>query len=75
MDAGGKIALFGATGAIGQGIAAALHVAGQPYRVVGCSREALEWQVGRDPLAEIVTRNPDDPASVRAAARGIETIV
>lgn len=75
MEAEGKIALFGAAGAIGQSIAAALHEAGLPYRVVGRSREALERQFGRDPLAEIVTWSPDDPASVRAAARGIGTIV
>jgi nucleoside-diphosphate-sugar epimerase len=28
-----------------------------------------------DPLAEIVTWNPEDPASVRAAAQGVETLV
>jgi nucleoside-diphosphate-sugar epimerase len=49
-----KIALFGATGAIGQSIAAALRLAGQPYRVVGRSRTALQTQFGSDPLAEIV---------------------
>jgi len=34
----------------------------------------LERHFGSDPRAEIVTWNPDDPASVRAAARGIDTI-
>jgi nucleoside-diphosphate-sugar epimerase len=43
--------------------------------VVGRSREALEQSFGSDALAEIVTWDPDDPASVRAAAEGIETIV
>ncbi len=71
----GKIALFGAAGAIGQSVAAALRGAGQPYRVVGRSRTALESHFGADPLAEIVTWNPDDPDSVREAARDIETIV
>lgn len=70
-----KIAIFGATGSIGQSIAAALRATGQPYRVVGRSRTALENQYGADPLAEIVTWNPDDPDSVREAARNIETIV
>jgi nucleoside-diphosphate-sugar epimerase len=69
------IALFGAAGAIGRSIAAALRGAGRPYRVVGRSRAALAHPFGHDPLAEVVTWNPDDPASVRAAAQGIETIV
>ena len=30
---------------------------------------------GADPLAEIVTRNPDSPASVVAATKGIETLI
>ncbi len=70
-----KIAIFGATGSIGQSIAAALRAAGQPYRVVGRSRSALEAQYGADPLAEIVTWNPDNSDSVREAAQNIETIV
>ncbi|WP_310487738.1 NAD-dependent epimerase/dehydratase family protein [Chamaesiphon sp. VAR_69_metabat_338] len=70
-----KIAIFGATGAIGQSIAAALRVVGQPYRVVGRSHRSLQAQFGSDPLAEIVTWHPEDPDSVIAAARNIETIV
>lgn len=71
----GGIALFGAAGAIGRSIAAALRAEGRPYRVVGRSRPALEREFGTDPLAEIVTWTPDDPDSVRAAARGMDTIV
>jgi len=71
----GKIALFGAAGAIGQSVAAALRAAGQPYRVVGRSRTALQSQFGADPLAEIVEWKPDEPDSVREAARDVETIV
>jgi uncharacterized protein YbjT (DUF2867 family) len=71
----GRIALFGAAGAIGQSIAAALSTTGQPYRVVGRSKSALVAAFGHDPLAEIVTWNPDDPASVEDAARGVHTIV
>jgi nucleoside-diphosphate-sugar epimerase len=70
-----KTAIFGATGAIGQSIAAALRAIEQPYRVVGRSHTALQNQYGADLLAEIVTWNPDDPDSVREAAQGIETIV
>ena len=69
------IALFGAAGAIGQSIAASLRAQRTPYRVVGRSRSSLEAAFGSDPLAEIVVWDPDDPASVRSAARGIETIV
>jgi nucleoside-diphosphate-sugar epimerase len=70
-----KIALFGAAGAIGQSIARALAPAGQPYRVVGRSEAGLRKAFGADPLAEIVTWDPDSPASVQAAASGVDTIV
>ena len=69
-----RVALFGAAGAIGGSIAAELRSQDRPYRVVGRGRAALEHSFGSDPHAEIVTWNPDDPASVRAAARGIDTI-
>jgi nucleoside-diphosphate-sugar epimerase len=70
-----KIALFGAAGAIGRTIATAFSSQGQAYRVVGRSRESLDATFGADPLAEIVTWNPDDAASVRAAADGIDTLI
>jgi nucleoside-diphosphate-sugar epimerase len=69
------IALWGAAGAIGQSIAHALRTERTPYRVVGRSRTALETAFGNDPLAEIATWNPDDEASIRDAAAGIETII
>lgn len=62
-----KFALIGAAGAMGRSIAKALSAQGEPYRVVGRSRAALESAFGGDPLAEIVTWDPDDPSSVRAA--------
>src|SRR2546423_485518 len=70
-----KIALFGAAGAIGSSIAAALSAQGRPYRVVGRSEAALRKGFGHDPLAEIVTWDPDVPATVEAAARGVDTLV
>ncbi|NMM38342.1 MAG: NAD-dependent epimerase/dehydratase family protein [Glaciimonas sp.] len=70
-----KIALFGAAGAIGRSIAAAISGNGQPYRVVGRTEASLRKAFGTDPLAEIVTWNPDSPASVQAAAAGIETLI
>ena len=69
------IALFGAAGAIGQSIASALRGQGRPYRVVGRDEASLRAAFGTDPLAEIVTWNPDVPASVVAAASGIETLI
>jgi nucleoside-diphosphate-sugar epimerase len=71
----GKIALFGGGGSIGHSIADALRTEGESYRVVGRSKTALEPDFGSDPLAEIVSWKPADPASVREAARGVETIV
>jgi nucleoside-diphosphate-sugar epimerase len=70
-----KIALFGAAGAIGRSIADALRAEGREYRVVGRNGGALQKTFGADPLAEIVTWNPDDPESVRAAARGVDTLI
>ena len=71
----GKTALFGAAGAIGKSIVEALRAQGKPYRVDGRNRQALEKTFGSDPLAEIVTWNPDDPASVRLASRDVETLI
>jgi len=70
-----KVALFGAAGAIGQSIAKALAAQGRSYRVVGRSEAGLRKAFGEDPLAEIVTWNPDVPASVQAAAAGIDTLI
>jgi nucleoside-diphosphate-sugar epimerase len=70
-----KIALFGAAGAIGHSIASALQQQQRPYRVVGRSEGSLRAAFGSDPQAEIVPWNLDDPASIRAAAQGISTVV
>lgn len=70
-----NIALFGAAGAIGKSVAAALAASGQPYRVVGRNVASLRAGFGADPLAEIVGWDPNDPASVRAAAEGVDTLV
>jgi len=69
------IALVGATGAIGNSIANTLRQDGTPYRAIGRNRQTLEAEFGADPLAEIVVWNPDDPISVRAAMKGIETAI
>ena len=69
------IALFGASGAIGQSIVTAFRQQSRNYRVVGRSRSSLETSFGHDPLAELVTWNPDDPGSVRQAVEGVRTII
>ncbi len=69
------VALFGAAGVIGQSIAAALAAKGRPYRVVGRHEASLRKAFGADPLARIVTWDPDSPASVQAAATGVETLI
>jgi nucleoside-diphosphate-sugar epimerase len=70
-----KITLLGAAGAIGKSTADALRREGREYRVVGRDRAALTKTFGGDGLAEIVTWEPDDPASARAALRGSGTVV
>ncbi len=70
----GTFALFGASGSTGAAIATALDAAGERYRVVGRDRTSLQAEFGNRALAEIATWNPDDPASVQAAATGIDTI-
>ena len=71
----GKTALLGATGAIGESIAAELRERGESYRAIGRDRASLERTFGSDPLAEIAVWNPDDPSSVRAALRGADAVV
>ncbi|HEY2024459.1 NAD-dependent epimerase/dehydratase family protein [Paraburkholderia sp.] len=70
-----KVALFGAAGVIGQSIASALRSNGCPYRVVGRNEAGLREAFGADPLAQIVTWNPDSPSSVLAAATDVDTLI
>ncbi|WP_144113655.1 NAD-dependent epimerase/dehydratase family protein [Paraburkholderia sp. BCC1886] len=75
MQGLGKVGLLGAAGAAGRVIGAALSAAGRDYRVIGRSYDALEAAFGHDPHAEIVVWNPQDPASIRDAAAGLQTVV
>lgn len=70
-----NIALIGAAGAIGNSIAGALRSQGREYRVVGRHRNSLQASFGSDPHAQILTWNPDDAGSVRAAVRGVDTLI
>jgi nucleoside-diphosphate-sugar epimerase len=69
------IALVGATGAIGKSVAATLRAQGRRYRVIGRSQSSLEATFGDDPLAEIVTWNPDDEQAIRQSLQGASAIV
>ncbi|OJT19465.1 epimerase [Archangium sp. Cb G35] len=75
MSKQGQVALFGASGSIGHSVVQALRAQGRGYRVVGRSRSSLQREFGADPRAELVTWNPDDPSSVREAARGVSTLI
>jgi nucleoside-diphosphate-sugar epimerase len=71
----GKVAIFGAAGAIGQSVAAELERRGVPFRVVGRSRARLEAAFGQFANAEVFDADLSDLRSAGAAARGIDTII
>lgn len=64
-----SIALIGATGAVGQAIAAVCRGNGRPYRAIGRSKESLQKTFGNDPLLDVRTWNAD-AASARTALEG-----
>ena len=68
------IALFGASGAIGQSISSALREQNLNYRVVGRNAASLEKAFGSDSLAKIRTWDPIH-SSIGSAAEGIETLI
>jgi len=70
-----RIGLVGAAGAMGKSVSQALVARGKSFRVIGRSAAGLEASFGRTPGAERATWNPEDPASVRAAVRGLDTLV
>ena len=70
-----RVGLVGAAGAMGQSVSQALVGRGRSFRVIGRSAAGLEASFGRTPGAEQATWNPEDPASVRAAVRGLDTLV
>lgn len=70
-----RMGLVGAAGAMGRGVGQALAAAGKPFRVIGRSAQGLESSFGKMAGAERTTWNPDDAGSVRAAVRGLDTLV
>jgi nucleoside-diphosphate-sugar epimerase len=67
--------MIGASGSIGSSVADTLRSLGRPYRVVGRDRTQLDKSFANDSLAEIVRWDPNDAASVRAACRGVDTLI
>jgi nucleoside-diphosphate-sugar epimerase len=70
-----RVGLVGAAGAIGHSVSRALVARGKSFRVIGRSAEALKASFGGTPGAERAPWNPEEPASVRAAVRGLDTLV
>jgi len=70
-----RVGLVGAAGAIGKSVGAALAARKKPFRVIGRSAAPLEASFGNTPGVERSLWNPEDPASVRAAVRGLDTLV
>ena len=77
----GKVALLGATGALGWALGRELSGAGRPYRAVGRTLFPLQLRFKVDPLAEIMTwdtelvkKNQPD-SSLEQAVAGADTIV
>ena len=71
----GKIAIFGAAGAIGQAVADEMERRFLSYRVVGRNRDKLQKAFGKHQHAEIFPADLNDMRSAGAAARDIDTIL
>ena len=70
-----RVGLVGAAGAMGKSVGTALAVRGKPFRVIGRSAAPLEASFQGMPGVERALWNPEEPASVRAAVRGLDTLV
>jgi len=76
MTAGiGKVAIFGAAGAIGHALAPEFVRRGIPFRAVGRTRQTLADAFGSLDGAEIVDADLSDPQQAERAAQGVDTIV
>jgi nucleoside-diphosphate-sugar epimerase len=71
----GKVAIFGAAGAIGPPVAAEFEKRGVPFRVVGRNRARLQAEFGKLVHAEIFDADLGELRAAGAAARGVDTIV
>lgn len=71
----GKLAIFGAAGAIGNAVAPELVRRGIPFRAVGRTRQTLEDAFGGLAGAEIVSADLSDPSQAERAAQGVDTVL
>jgi nucleoside-diphosphate-sugar epimerase len=71
----GKVAIFGAAGAIGRALAPELAGRGIPFRAVGRRRQALADAFGGLEGAEIADADLFDPQQAERAAQGVDAIV
>jgi len=70
-----RVGLVGAAGAVGKSVGDALSRRGRAFRAIGRSGSALDEAFGSSPAVERVTWSPGEPSSVRAALRGLDTLV
>ncbi len=70
-----RIGLVGGTGPIGASIGAAFAATGTPFAVIGRSLPSITDHFRGVPGVEARQWDPDDPARIRAAVRGLETLV
>ena len=68
------IAMVGATGAVGEAIAAELRARGRSYRAIGRSESLLHSKFGNETLAQIRTWNAD-AASAEQALEGTTSLI
>jgi nucleoside-diphosphate-sugar epimerase len=68
----GTVLVTGATGFLGSSLAGRLLAGGARVRVLARSAERAAWLAGRG--AEVITGDITDPAAVRAAVAGADTI-
>ncbi|MFG1394428.1 NAD-dependent epimerase/dehydratase family protein [Xanthobacter agilis] len=70
-----RIALVGGTGPIGASIGTALAATGTPFAVIGRDSSSIATRFAAIPAVEARGWDPEDPARIRAAVRGIDTLV
>lgn len=75
VQAPARIALVGGTGAIGASISRVLAASGTPFAVIGRSAAAISSHFAGTPPGEAREWDVEDPACIRAAVRGMDTLV
>jgi len=71
----GKVAIFGAAGAMGRAVAKELRFRDIEFRAVGRNAARLQEAFGEMRQAEVHAADLSDPAAAIEAARGVETVI